>query len=74
VFKEQLMYYESDGLLNEYMELYTKVTGTEMPSGGSRETCPTCNGEIGEFRDEISVREHGISGMCQNCQDSVFGR
>lgn len=74
VFKEQLMYYESDGLLNEYMELYTKVTGTEIPPRVSSTSCPTCNGEIGEFRDEISVREHGISGLCQSCQDSVFGR
>lgn len=35
--------------------------------------CPTCSGAIGPFRDELSKKEWGISGMCQACQDSVFG-
>lgn len=35
--------------------------------------CPTCNKPIGEFRDLTSRREYLISGMCQACQDSVFG-
>jgi len=34
--------------------------------------CATCNQNIGEFRDEISKKEYGISGMCQDCQDSIF--
>ena len=25
------------------------------------------------FRDELSVREFKISGMCQECQDKFFG-
>jgi hypothetical protein len=25
------------------------------------------------FRDELSRKEHGISGFCQSCQDNVFG-
>src|SRR6266487_1160403 len=25
------------------------------------------------FRDELSSREYSISGLCQDCQDSVFG-
>jgi hypothetical protein len=35
--------------------------------------CPLCHGPITEFRDRLSKKEFGISGMCQNCQDSVFG-
>lgn len=35
--------------------------------------CPTCNAEIEGFRDEVSKREFEISGMCQKCQDVVFG-
>ena len=27
-----------------------------------------------EFRNEISRREYRISGMCQDCQDSVYGK
>lgn len=41
------------------------------------ECCVTCgskqvNPET-DFRDELSVREYGISHMCQKCQDKVFG-
>ena len=25
-----------------------------------------------EFRDELSLKEFEISGLCQECQDSVF--
>ncbi|PNX45642.1 MAG: hypothetical protein BV459_07980 [Thermoplasmata archaeon M11B2D] len=37
--------------------------------------CPTCGEEISqeEFRNDISKREYNISGMCQKCQDDVFG-
>ena len=35
--------------------------------------CPTCGKEVGDFRNAISRKEFGISGMCQKCQDSVFG-
>lgn len=31
-----------------------------------------CAGPATEFRDEISRREYGISGMCQKCQDAFF--
>ena len=32
-----------------------------------------CKKPITEFRDEISEKEYNISGVCQECQDSVFG-
>lgn len=37
--------------------------------------CPLCGEEINQsdFRDTLSVKEFGISGMCQTCQDSIFG-
>ena len=37
--------------------------------------CPTCNQPIAidSFRDSLSRKEFQISGMCQKCQDSVFG-
>lgn len=55
--------------------------------GGNKfglKTCPTCGKEATKtprndlpvaflFRDELSAREYRISGMCQACQDSVFG-
>jgi len=35
--------------------------------------CVTCGGPVSEFRNELSRKEYGISGMCQNCQDEIFG-
>lgn len=36
--------------------------------------CVTCGNKVEGFRDELSKKEFGISGMCQDCQDSVFGQ
>jgi len=37
--------------------------------------CPLCGEKVlDEFRDALSKREYEISGMCQSCQDDVFGR
>ena len=35
--------------------------------------CPCCKSVITDFHDELSYKEYLISGMCQKCQDSVFG-
>jgi hypothetical protein len=32
-----------------------------------------CDGPAVVFRDELSRREYTISGLCQRCQDVVFG-
>ena len=36
--------------------------------------CPLCRKPIepDEFKDELSLREYQISGMCQSCQDGFF--
>ena len=26
-----------------------------------------------EFKDELSIKEYMLSGMCQKCQDKIFG-
>lgn len=38
-----------------------------------KDICPVCGRPIGQFRDELSKREYRISGLCQACQDEVFG-
>ena len=37
--------------------------------------CPFCGKPVflGEFRDVLSLEEFQISGLCQKCQDEVFG-
>lgn len=39
----------------------------------SEGSCATCNLPIRGLKSELSLREFCISGMCQNCQDGVFG-
>lgn len=34
--------------------------------------CRACRRPVMGFRDEISAREHGLSQLCQHCQDGVF--
>ncbi len=38
--------------------------------------CPFCGKPIDpkEFRDRLSRAEYDISGLCQHCQDEMFGR
>lgn len=38
--------------------------------------CPFCGKEhqsADDFRNEISLQEFRISGLCQECQDATFG-
>ncbi len=35
--------------------------------------CVCCKQEAVSFKDELSKREYKISGLCQKCQDGVFG-
>lgn len=38
--------------------------------------CPFCKGkiDINEFRNDVSKKEYRISGLCQKCQDEMFGK
>ena len=38
--------------------------------------CPFCGKEVKQedFRDDLSRKEFKISGLCQKCQDKMFGR
>ena len=53
----------------------TAITGKSRRETILAGDCMTCNNEcIDEnFRDDCSIREYHISGMCQECQDNAFG-
>lgn len=36
--------------------------------------CVECESEIKEedFSDRLSIKEYGMSGLCENCQNKVF--
>jgi hypothetical protein len=37
------------------------------------DTCVFCGNPATEFDDELSKKEFTISGLCQSCQNKVFG-
>lgn len=41
-----------------------KITGVSQAECEAAEICPTCRKPIGEFRNDLSLREYQISGMC----------
>ena len=46
----------------------------EMMNRRAEGKCPFCNKDMtnAKFRDELSVKEYKISGICQECQDKMF--
>jgi hypothetical protein len=61
-----------DALLSEII-----FNGKDRVTCISEGICVTCDEARGlvatSFRDDISRKEYSISGMCQSCQDEVFG-
>lgn len=56
-------------------ELLLVIIMMKMFENKEKGLCPFCGHEVDirEFRDELSVKEFKISGLCQKCQDEVFG-
>lgn len=52
--------------------LLTSLTGRSRIECIENHICMTCGQPAEQFRDNLSVKEYTISGMCQKCQDSVF--
>jgi len=53
----------------------TAVTGIDRRKAIASKTCPCGAGvTLDSFKDdELSLKEFHISGLCQTCQDSIFG-
>jgi len=68
------------GMNDEFRtSIKNKPVGKVFPEEAKRVEegkCPFCKIEIKkeDFRDDESIREYQISGLCQKCQDKVFGR
>ena len=54
----------------------TDMFGKSKSDAEAERVCVFCHKPIKDedFRNEISRREYGISGICQKCQDDVFGK
>lgn len=51
----------------------TQLTGIDRQAYVRAGSCPFCQRTCTDFRDDESRKEHRISGLCQECQDSIFG-
>lgn len=58
----------ADVIFPERAEARKFVTCMPVPIGCGQQVNPRI-----DFRDELSLREYGISHLCQTCQDSIFG-
>lgn len=62
---------EKKPLDNPFTAIAAEICGyTERLKAG---LCPTCGKKPGEMRDAISRKEFAITGMCQSCQNTIFG-
>lgn len=41
---------------------------------GKKYFCVWCRREVEGFKNRISAKEFRYSGLCQDCQDEVFGK
>src|SRR5262245_9578102 len=53
--------------------LLTSITGKDRSQTIQNNLCVTCDKDVREFSDPKPLPEYQISGMCQECQNSVFG-
>lgn len=55
----------------------TQMTGQDRRQVIRSDMCMAapygCGGPATDFTDELSAREYRISGLCQSCQDGIFG-
>jgi uncharacterized CHY-type Zn-finger protein len=60
--------------LQSFVNNFTKENfGRDLSTSQKQKICVVCGEPIKEFRDDLSKREYEISGLCQECQDEVFG-
>lgn len=47
--------------------------GITMTEALEKGICVDCRKSVaGSFKDDLSIKEYSISGLCQECQDKVF--
>ena len=57
----------------EIEQQLTDLAGISRHEALERKICTWCKKQILSFEDELSKREYEISGLCQSCQNKVFG-
>ena len=62
--------------LQSFLDGFTKKAfGRSQTEANKKKICVFCGKEIKmeDFKDQLSIKEYEISGLCQKCQDDTFG-
>jgi RNA processing factor Prp31 len=63
--------------LQKFLDNFAKKSfGISKTEAKEKMLCVFCKEkiEMKDFRDQLSIKEYGISGICQKCQDDTFGK
>lgn len=58
----------------EIDSLIKNVFGADRTKSIKEDVCAWCKNPANSFRDETSKNEYRISGLCQKCQDEIWGK
>lgn len=64
---------QKSGGVNQLLSALMGKDREQTIRGGECMTCPETGITSESFRTQLSIKEYTISGMCQRCQDEVFG-
>ena len=62
--------------LQEFIDGFAKKAfGKSQTEAKEEEVCVFCGKPIimKDFKDQLSIKEYKISGLCQKCQDDIYG-
>ena len=54
-------------------DFQSKIMGVDVVKAINLDMCVVCRKEVRGFSSAIAAKEFTISGMCEPCQDEVFG-
>lgn len=64
---------KSEGMKQLLDDFTLSVWGRTRIDSIKQDICVGCGEEATSFTDAVSRKEYSISGLCQVCQDKVFG-
>ena len=62
--------------LQNFLDKFAKKSfGRSTTEAKEKKVCVFCGKPIKmeDFKDQLSIKEYEISGLCQKCQDDTFG-
>lgn len=54
-------------------DVASSLFGTTLKEAFAAKVCVSCGKPAVDFKDALSRREYGLSGLCGPCQDETFG-